>query len=147
MSIYAKLRSDITETIKSHEKDILPSLRTLDAEILKEAKDKKKEITDELVIQIAKKSVREKEVSKTYAAKAGRADLIDLANKEIAIVSKYIPKALSLEDTEAAVCGAIASLQVSSKKDMGKVMAYLKEKHGSSLDMGLAGKISGERLV
>lgn len=146
MSLYLQLKGDIVTALKSKEKDKVPCLRTLDAALLKIAKDEKKDITDDIFLQVAKKTVKEKEASKSYAVEAGRSDLIDKANQEIEIISRYIPDTLSVEETEEVVIDAISYTKAESKKDMGKVMGYLKGKYGAQLDMGLTSRIVGEKL-
>ena len=146
MVIYNQLKKDIISALKSKSKEVLPCLRTFDAAILKVAKDGNKDITDEMVIQIAKKSVKEKEVSKSFAVKAGRDDLIKKAVYEIGVVSKYIPDTLPLEETEKAILKAIEVTGATSKKDMGKVMGYLKSEYGGRLDMSLTSQIVGKKL-
>ena len=146
MDIYKKIKTDIVAALRGKDKPVLTALRTLDAAILKIVKDKGREINDDLTVEVLKKSIKDIETSKTYAVDAGRQDLIDQADSEISILSEYLPQTLSEEETEAAVVEAISALGATTKKDMGKVMGYLKSKVGSQIDMSLTSKLVGSKL-
>jgi uncharacterized protein YqeY len=146
MKLYNQMKDDIIVALKNKNKPVLTCLRTLDAAILQIVKDKGKELTDDLFIDVAKKSIKDRETSKSYAFKAGRIDLIDQANKEMEIIGKYLPKTLPIEDTEKLVIEAISATGASTKKDMGKVMGYLKSGE-HALDMSLTSTIVGEKLA
>ena len=146
MLLYDRLKSDIVAALKGGQKEIVPQLRSLNSAILRVSKDKGLEITDELFLDITKKCIKELENARTYAVTAGRADLIDINKKEVALLSAYMPEALSFEETEKAVLDAIAATGASTKKEMGKVMASLKREFGARLNMGLTSRIVGEKL-
>lgn len=146
MSTYKQIRDDIINALKNKNKRVLITLRSLDSAIQSIVKDKGCDITDILVADVIKKSIKDRESAKIYAVQASRDDLIAEANEEISILGKYLPKTLSVEETEEAVVEAIASTGASSKKDMGKVMGYLKSKYGAELDMDLTSGIVAKGL-
>ena len=109
-------------------------------------KDTGVKITDDLVINAAKKGIKDSGTTRGYAVDGKREDLIAQCDAEVAILGKYLPKTLSLEDTEKAVSEAIASTGASTRNDMGKVMGTLKKEYGADLDMGLTSRLVNSQL-
>ena len=78
--------------------------------------------------------------------KNNRQDLLQIEENEVKIMSEYLPKQLSEDDTKKLCEEVINKINASSLKDMGKVMGELKKNHSDSVDFSLAGKIIKEIL-
>ena len=99
MELYNKLSKDMMDAMKSHDKDTLSTLRLLKSAIdLQKINNKLTEITDELVIEVASKQVKQHKESITEFRNAGRDDLADNLEREIKIISNYLPEQLSKEE-------------------------------------------------
>ena len=78
--------------------------------------------------------------------KNNRDDLLQIEKQEQEILSSYLPKQMSEEETKKICSEIVVSTKASSIKDMGKVMGELKKKHSDTLDFSLAGKVLKELL-
>ena len=104
------------------------------AGILQIEKDKGIEVEDNQIIDIIAKEVKKRKDAAIDFEKGGREDLVEKNNKEIEILSAYLPKQLSKEEIEAIVKEIIAEVNATTIKDMGKVMKSAKEKIGAAAD-------------
>src|SRR3546814_7294741 len=76
-----------------------------------------------------------------------RPDLVRQEAEEIKIIERFLPQQLSAEETDAAVAGAIAELDAKGLKDMGRVMAALRERYPGQMDFGRASAMARKRLA
>lgn len=95
-----KLQDDQLNALKSGNKEVLEILRFVIAKVKNQEIEKKEELNDEETLSVLKKVVRELNESKDASVKAGRKDLIDQNEKQIAVLSPYLPKELSDEELE-----------------------------------------------
>lgn len=93
---------------------------------------------DTLVTEVLQKMAKQRKESIELFTAGGRQDRADEEAAELAVIEEFLPNQLSEEETKAAIEEAKAAVGASSVKDMGKVMAELKARHGALLDMGLA---------
>ncbi|MCK9543405.1 MAG: GatB/YqeY domain-containing protein [Novosphingobium sp.] len=93
---------------------------------------------DTLVVEVLQKMVKQRRESIELFRQGGRADKAEAEAAELAVIEEFLPKQLGEEETRALIEGLKAELGASSVKDMGKVMAELKARHGNELDMGKA---------
>jgi uncharacterized protein YqeY len=93
---------------------------------------------DTLVVEVLQKMVKQRRESIELYVKGGRPELADIEASEITVIEDFLPTQLSEEETAAAIEAIKAEIGAESVKDMGKVMAVLKERHASSLDMSKA---------
>jgi uncharacterized protein YqeY len=91
--------------------------------------------------------IKQREESAATYESGGRPELAAGERAEIAVIREFMPRQLSPEETRAAVAEVIAATGASSLKDMGKVMAALKERHTGSMDFGKAGAAVKELLA
>lgn len=146
-AIYAQLRADIITAMKARDSVATTALRTADAAIKRAALDANVEIDDALVIATMRKGVKNLTDANTEFAKAGRDDLIAANKAEIVLLEKYLPQGLSAEKLEAAVNDAIATTGAATKREMGKVMAALKQHpQADVIDFGAASKLIQGKL-
>lgn len=135
MSLRQKILDDIKGAMKNKNTDVLSTLRFLNAQIKnKEIEMRPNEITDEDVIAVIKKSVKQRQDSIEQYEKAGRTELADNEKTELKILETYLPAMMSEEQIAVIVKEAITATGASSMKDMGGVMNYVREKTKGSAD-------------
>jgi len=93
---------------------------------------------DALVIEVLQKMIKQRRESIDMYAKGGRQELADAEAAEVAVIETFLPRQMSDEDAQAAIAAIKAETGARGLRDMGKVMALLKERHGQSLDMSRA---------
>ena len=145
MSLKKQIEEKLNAALKAKDKNTYPTLRLVvsaikDAEIAGRTKGKK-EISDSEVSAILKKMIKQRNESCEVYKKAGRNELLDNETKEIEVISAFLPKQLSEEETKKICEEAIKSSGASSMKDMGKVMGVLKAKHADTLDFSKVSSI------
>jgi uncharacterized protein YqeY len=114
---------------------ILAKLKDRDIELRTAANLPEDDVT---VIEVLQKMVKQRRESITLYEQGGRQELADAEAAELAVIEEFLPQQLSDAETTAAIEAIKAELGASSLKDMGKVMAELKTRHGSELDMSKA---------
>ena len=98
--------------------------------------------TNEEILAVVQKMVKQREESFAIYAQAGRADLATVEKEEIDILNEFLPKALDDDEVAAAIQAAIATTGAAGAKDMGKVIAQLKLDYPGRIDFGKAsGKV------
>jgi uncharacterized protein len=103
-------------------------------------------VPDEEIVAMLRGMVKSRRESVDLYRQGGRADLVAKEENEIAVIEAFLPQQMDEAATEAAVADAIAETGAASIKDMGKVMAALKAKHGAVLDMSRVGPIVKAKL-
>ena len=101
---------------------------------------------DALVTEVLQKMLKQRRESVEMYEKGGRAELADVERAEMAVIEEFLPRRMSEEETKAAIDVVIAETGASSVKDMGRVMALLKERHATELDMAKASGLVKARL-
>ena len=145
MSLKKQIDDKLNEALKAKDKNTYPTLRLIvsaikDAEIAARSKDKK-EIKDSDIISLLKKMIKQRNESCEVYEKAGRTELLENEKKEIAVISLFLPKQLSEDDTKKICQDIIKTVGATSMKDMGKVMGVLKSKHADTLDFSKVSSI------
>ena len=140
------IRDDIkaaqVAAMKAGEKDRLAAVRL----ILAKLKDRDIELRtqsapaddDAVVVEVLQKMVKQRRESIALYEQGGRQELADVEKAELAVIETFLPAQMDEAETTAAIEAIKAELGASSVKDMGRVMATLKERHGSQLDMSKA---------
>ncbi|MDE2403478.1 MAG: GatB/YqeY domain-containing protein [Sphingomonadales bacterium] len=93
---------------------------------------------DVLVVDVLQKMGKQRRESIALYEQGGRQELADVEKAELAVIEEFLPAQMSDDDVKAAIEAIKAELGATSMKDMGKVVAALKARHGSQLDMGKA---------
>lgn len=93
---------------------------------------------DVLVTDVLQKMIKQRRESISMYEQGGRQELADIEAAEVAVIEDFLPAQLSEADATAAIAAIVAELGAESLKDMGRVMAAVKERHGSQLDMSKA---------
>jgi uncharacterized protein YqeY len=150
MSLKKQIEEKLKKALKDKDKNIYPTLRLIvsaikDVEIANRIKEKK-DILDSDITAILKKMIKQRNESCELYKKAGRTELLDGEIKEIEVISTFLPKQLSDEETKK-ICGeVIKSVGAQSMKDMGKVMGALKSKYSDTLDFSKVSSLIKELL-
>ena len=150
MSLRNQIEEKLNQALKAKDKNTYPTLRLVvsaikDAEIAGRSKGQK-ETTDADITAILKKMIKQRNESCEVYKKAGRSELLENETKEIEVISTFLPKQLSEEETKKICADVIKSVGASSMKDMGKVMGELKSKHSETLDFSKVSLIIKELL-
>ena len=93
---------------------------------------------DALVVEVLQKMVKKRRESIEMYEKGGRQELADAEAGEVAVIERFLPEALSDDETRAAIDAIKAEIGAAGMKDMGRLMAELKARHGTQLDMSKA---------
>lgn len=93
---------------------------------------------DVLVTDVLQKMAKQRRESISMFEQGGRQELADVEKAELAVIEEFLPQQMSEDDVKAAIAALIAELGAAGMKDMGKVVAALKAKHGTQLDMSKA---------
>lgn len=122
MNYLEKLNQDITTTMKNKDAFRLTVLRSIKQGLQMEQIDKKREPSDEVLIDVVSRQVKQRNESKKEFTNANRLDLADKEEREIVILQEYLPKALSEEEVEEIIDKVFAKVNPTSEKDMGLIM-------------------------
>lgn len=140
MTLKAKLTEDMKAAMKAKDSATLSTIRLVNAAIKQFEVDERTEADDAKVQAIISKMIKQRKDSAKIYADAGRADLADKENAEIAVLQGYLPEMLSAEEIAAEVAKAVAETGASGMADMGKVMGLLKTRLAGKADMGEVNK-------
>jgi uncharacterized protein YqeY len=145
MSLQNKIEEKLNQSLKNKDKNLYPTLRLIisaikDVVIANRTKEKK-DLTDQDVIGLLKKMVKQRNESCEVYKQAGRTELLESETREIEIINSFLPKQLSEDETKNLCEAAIKKTGASSIKDMGKVMDELKKTHADVLDFSKVGSI------
>lgn len=139
------LRDDFTaslkEAMKAGDKLKTSTLRLItsalkDREI--EARGAGKTLSEDDILALLQKMVKQRQESLKIYSEAGRTDLAEQEQGEIAVIQSFLPQQMDASEVSAAIDSVIAETGASSIKDMGKVMAALKERFAGRMDFGAA---------
>lgn len=146
MAMYDTLMADMKEAMKAHNMQGVNTIRG----VLAKAKDLTvnagKEMTDEAVLSVIAKGVKQREESIAQFMAAGRAELAENERTEMEFLKKYLPAQLSEEEVAAVVKAVIAETGAASKKEMGKVMKEVMARVQGQADGKLVSKLVGASL-
>ena len=146
MSIRKKIEADLQLALKEKNKITISTLRLMiagikDKDIAFRSKDNKEGIKEDDIKQLLKKMIKQRNESIEIYKKSNRNDLLDIEKKEVQIISKFLPKQFSEEETNKICKETINRVGATSVKDMGKVMGMLKKNYADVLDFSRAGLI------
>ena len=128
MPLKEKLMVDLKDSMKSKNKVKKDTVTMVRAAIKQREVDERIELSDVEIVDIIAKQVKQKKDSICDFEKGNRQDLIDLTNEEIKILLEYLPPQLSDEELESIVKEAIEATGAQTKKDLGKLMAFIMPK-------------------
>ena len=151
MSLRETIEIEYKNALKSKDKTKISTYRLIlssikDLDISNRSGPNKKETDDEDIKKLFKKMVKQRAESIEIYKKNNRTDLLEIEQNEYDIISNYLPKQLSEEDTKKICEETISKLGASSIKDMGKVMGELKKNYADKLDFAKAGSLLKQLL-
>ena len=143
----SKIQSDTLMAMKNSDKFKVSVLRMLKSAIQAEKINAKNELTDENLIAIIKKQVKQRTDSILEYEKYNRPDMVATLKQEIKILEEYLPKQLSEEETKEAVKKIMSNYPDATIKAMGKIMKEASSSLGSVADMSEVSKLIRNSLV
>jgi uncharacterized protein len=140
------LREQINEAVKgamkAQEKLKLSTLRLVNAAIknadIEAQMAQKPALTDDDILGVLQKLIKQRQDSVAAYEQGGRKELADQERAEIEVIKTFLPQQLSEAEAKEAIAAAIKDIGAAGMKDMGKVMAALKERHAGRMDFGKA---------
>jgi len=146
MSFRKKINEQFNTALKNKNKALVSTLRLIltaikERDIANRTKEKKEEVNDAEIIKVLRKMKKQRQDSADLYKKGNRQDLLKAEEAEIKIIDTFLPKQLSEEETKKICRETVESLEVSSVKDMGKIMGLLKKKYSDSIDFSKANVI------
>ena len=147
MSLRAQLTEAMKTALKARDTKRLSAVRLMLAAIQeRDVAARTQDISDEEILGVLTKMVKQREESAATYDGAGRPELAEGERGEIAVIREFMPKQMGADEAKAAAQAAIAELGAASMKDMGKVMAVLKERFAGQMDFGRASATVKELL-
>ncbi len=150
------LRSDLSEALKQalkqKEQTATSTLRLIlaalkDRDIAARSKGQMEGIEEAEILEMLQKMIKQREESIAAFDKGGRPDLVEKERAEIEVIRRFLPQGLSEAESQSVIDETIAELEAASIKDMGRVMALLKERYPGRMDFSLASRLVKERLA
>ena len=143
------LQKDLIEAMKNKNESRMSAIRSVKTAIMetRTAVGGKKDLTDEDIIKIIQKQIKQREESISIYEQAGRTEAAEKETSEMMWLNIYVPKTFDENQTRAAVNKAVDETGATSMKDMGRVMKFLTDTYGSQIDRGFASRFVKERLA
>ena len=151
MSLREKIESDYKNALKSKDKNKISTYRLIlsgikDLDINNRSGPNKKETDNEDIKKLLKKMIKQRSESIEVYKKNNRNDLLEIEENEVNVLSEYLPKQMSEEETISICKQIIEKTGASSIKEMGKVMGELKQNHSDTIDFSKAGALIKDLL-
>lgn len=141
-----KLKQDMVEAMKAKDKERLTTIRMIKGDLDKEHIDKKREINDDLLIEVVNRGIKQRKDSIAEFEKGGRNDLIEKTQAEIEILQTYLPAQLSEEEVSLIIDEAFQIVNPEGPRDMGKIMKEVQPKLKGRADMKQVSEIIKSKL-
>ena len=146
MSLREKIETEYKSAVKSKDKSKISTYRLIlsgikDLDIKNRSGADKKDTDDSDISKLLKKMIKQRSESIEVYKKNNRDDLLKIEQQEVEILSNYLPKQLSEDETLKLCNDVIVKLGAKDIKDMGKIMGELKKNYSDSIDFAIAGKV------
>ena len=151
MSLREKIELDYKNALKSKDKNKISTYRLIlsgikDLDINNRSGPNKKDTDDEDIKKLLKKMIKQRSESIEVYKKNNRNDLLEIEENEVNVLSEYLPKQMSEEETISICKKIIEKTGANSIKEMGKVMGELKQNHSDTIDFSKAGALIKDLL-
>ena len=151
MSLKQTIETNYKNSLKSKDKMEISTYRLIlsaikDMDIVNRSGPSKKNTDDNDIKKLLKKMIKQRAESIDIYKKNDRKDLLDIEQKEFDLISSFLPKQLSEDETKKICSEIISKLGAQSIKDMGKVMGELKKQYPDNLDFAKAGPLLKQLL-
>lgn len=152
MELRARLQAATKEAMKARDSARLSTLRLIgaavkDREIAARGGDGDGTLTDGDLVLILSRMVKQRQESTKAYEEGGRLELAAKEEDEIVVIQQFLPRQLTEAETTAAIDAAIAEIGAEGIRDMGRVMAVLKDRHAGQMDFGAVGPSVKARLL
>lgn len=147
-----KINTALKQAMKDKAADRLSTLRLINAaikdrDIAARAEGSEEGVSEDEVLGILGKMVKQRQESARTYEEGGRIDLAERERQEITVIEEFLPRQLGEEEVKEAVDAAIAEVGAESIRDMGKVMGTLKSRYTGQMDFGAVGPVVKDRLT
>lgn len=144
MSLRERFNTELKEAMKAKEQKRLATLRLIlaglkERDIANRTESSREGISDEEILGLLAKMVKQREESAAAYEAGGRPELARSEREEIDIIRRFMPRQLSVEEMKGVIEGVVAEIGAASIKDMGKIMGLLKERFSGQMDFAKAG--------
>jgi uncharacterized protein YqeY len=146
MSLKERISEDMKAAMRAKESERLGNIRMLQAAIKQREVDERITLDDAQILSVIEKMIKARKEAAEQFRTAGREDLVNKETSEIVQLQAYLPAQLSNTEVEALIAAAITSTGATTIKDMGKVMAIVKQRAAGRADMGAVGAIIKAKL-
>lgn len=152
MDMRDRLNAALKDAMKAKEADRLSTLRLINAAIkdrdiaLRGTADEEGGVSNDDVLAIMGRMVKQRQESARAYEEGGRLELAEKELAEVKVIEEFLPRQLSEDEVTEAVDGAIAEVGATNIRDMGKVMAVLKENYTGRMDFGKTGPLVKQKL-
>ena len=151
MGLRERFNEQLKEAMKAKDQKRVSTMRMVlaalkDKDIAARTETSREGVSDEDALGLLAKMIKQREESATAFEQGGRPELAQSEREEIGIIRQFMPKQMSLEEARAAAHSAISELGAASMKDMGRVMAALKERYAGQMDFAKASATVKELL-
>ena len=146
MTLFSKLQDALKRAMLARDELQREALRMVIAAAKNRRIELGRELSDEDVVAVLQKGVKSRQDSAGQYRAAGRLELAEKEEAEIAVLEAWLPKQLDEPATRAAAAAVIAELGLTSKKDLGRLMKELLARHQGQIDGKLASRLAGELL-
>lgn len=135
-----RIKESLDQNLKNRDEIATSTIRLIlaaikDHDIQNRAKKDSNDISDEEILNLLQKMIKQRQESVEIYSKAGRTDLKKREEKEIDIINSFLPQQIKLNELENIVTDTVKELDCKSIKDLGKLIGFLKEKFPGQLDM------------
>lgn len=146
-----ELKEALKTALKAQDKRRLSTLRLIlaaikDRDIAARSEDRNEGVSDEEILSILQKMVKQRKESSTMYEEAGRLELAEQEREEIAIIDEYLPQQMSDDEVRTATQELVKDIEAAGLKDMGRTMAALKERYAGVMDFKVASATVKELL-
>ena len=151
MALRERFSESLKEAMKAKDAKRVSTLRLMlaavkERDIAARTETSREGVSDDEILQVLAKMIKQREESAATYESGGRPELAESERAEIVIIREFMPRQLSPEETRAAITNVVQETGASSVKDMGKVMAALKERYTGQMDFAKAGATVKELL-
>lgn len=135
--LQARISEDTKIAMKARDKARVATLRMVNSEIKRVEVDERRELSDEDVLGILNRMLKQRRDSLNQFEKAERMDLAEQERFEIAVIESFMPESLSEQELDALIARVVAEVGATTMKEMGQVMGLIKSEVTGRADMGL----------
>lgn len=135
MSLKEQISEDMKTAMRAKDSGRLATIRLINAAIKQKEVDERIELTDDQVLSVIEKMIKQRKDSISQFEAGGRQDLADIEKAELVVLNAYMPAQMSEVEVQAEVTAAVAAVGAAGPQDMGKVMGVLKPKLAGRADM------------